>query len=190
MIKKQVLIIQVALLAGLLTGCINTVENLESANLTATGADQLSVCKLGDTKNTHRFGDIILAGQPGESDLQIASSIGVKTIVTLRHPDEVTEFDEQQATVSAGMNHISIPFKPVEELTDDVFNNVRKQLKSAPRPIMIHCGSANRVGAVWIAYRVLDEGLSYEQALAEAQEIGLRSSEYRLRVEEYISNNQ
>jgi hypothetical protein len=39
----------------------------------------------------------------------------------------------------------------------------------------VHCGSANRVGAVWLAKRVLQDGWTIEKATEEAKLIGLRS---------------
>jgi hypothetical protein len=41
--------------------------------------------------------------------------------------------------------------------------------KPGERPLLLHCASANRVGAVWLAHRVLDGGLSYDAALREAE---------------------
>ena len=51
---------------------------------------------------------------------------------------------------------------------------------------MLHCGSANRVGAVWMVYRVLDEGVTWEQAHREALEVGLRTDGYVERAKEYV----
>ena len=51
---------------------------------------------------------------------------------------------------------------------------------------MLHCASGNRVGAVWLAYRVLDEGLEPGAALEEARTIGLRSAGYEERALEYV----
>lgn len=41
-------------------------------------------------------------------------------------------------------------------------------------PLLIHCGSANRVGAMWALYRAL-KGIPEEIALEEARTIGLQS---------------
>jgi ubiquinone/menaquinone biosynthesis C-methylase UbiE len=51
---------------------------------------------------------------------------------------------------------------------------------------MLHCGSANRVGAVWLTYRVLDQGVPIETAIEEAKTIGLRSPEYEAKARDYI----
>ena len=66
----------------------------------------------------------------------------------------------------------------------------RTELKQAPQPLIMHCGSANRVGALWLAKRVLDDGLSTEAALAEADQVGLRNEEMKTRVLEYIEEQR
>ena len=43
------------------------------------------------------------------------------------------------------------------------------------QPVYIHCGSANRVGAVWMIKRALRDKWPVEKALVEAQAIGLNN---------------
>ena len=50
----------------------------------------------------------------------------------------------------------------------------------------MHCASANRTGAVWLAHRIVDGGLEFEAALAEARQVGLRTPAYEDRVREYV----
>jgi protein tyrosine phosphatase (PTP) superfamily phosphohydrolase (DUF442 family) len=71
-----------------------------------------------------------------------------------------------------------------------VFVEARKQLKAAERPILLHCGSANRVGAVWLPYRVLDAGLAWDAALAEAKTIGLRTPALEAKAMDYVQRHQ
>ena len=71
----------------------------------------------------------------------------------------------------------------------EVFDQAREQLKTAERPILLHCASANRVGAVWLPYRVLDGGLSWDHALAEAKTVGLKSPDYEAKAKDYIQRH-
>jgi protein tyrosine phosphatase (PTP) superfamily phosphohydrolase (DUF442 family) len=114
--------------------------------------------------------------------------MGVKTVVSLRHKSEVSDYNEEDVVRQAGMNFVQIPFGSAKELSDDVIQNVREELREAPRPLLLHCASANRVGAMWIPYRVLDQGIGYHQALIEAKQIGLRSAAYQERVEDYLDS--
>lgn len=88
---------------------------------------------------------------------------------------------ERGATVEAGktaaeevgLNYIHLPFRePSAEVTESFLNAVADP---ANHPIYIHCGSANRVGAMWLIKRVKLDGWSLEEATAEAEAIGLRS---------------
>ena len=54
----------------------------------------------------------------------------------------------------------------------------------------MHCASANRVGAVWLPYRVLDQNVPLEEALPQAQAIGLRSPEFIERAHDYIRRHR
>lgn len=39
---------------------------------------------------------------------------------------------------------------------------------------------------MWMVWRVLDGGISFEEALAEAQEIGLRTEAYAEKAADYV----
>ncbi len=45
--------------------------------------------------------------------------------------------------------------------------------------MLVHCSSANRVGALLIPYFVLDEEKSTEEAVKIASEVGLKSDELK-----------
>ncbi|SVB47316.1 uncharacterized protein METZ01_LOCUS200170, partial [marine metagenome] len=51
----------------------------------------------------------------------------------------------------------------------------------------IHCGSANRVGAMWLIKRVKQDGYAVDAALAEAEAIGLSSTALREFALDYVS---
>jgi uncharacterized protein (TIGR01244 family) len=87
----------------------------------------------------------------------------------------------------AGMAYVHVPFADADGLTDAVFDTLREQLKNAERPILLHCNSANRVGAVWLAHRVLDGKLTYDDAAAEARTIGLKDDDLDKRARQYIN---
>ncbi|MCA9197734.1 MAG: methyltransferase domain-containing protein [Planctomycetales bacterium] len=141
--------------------------------------------KLGETKNVHQCGNLFLAGQPTEEDFANLRQNGVTRIITLRADSEI-DFDEAAKSKAAGLEFVSMPIDSPDAITDDFLGELRKLLSDKGKPTLLHCGSANRVGAVWMAHRVLDEGVDLETALAEAKEVGLRSEAMESRVKEYI----
>jgi protein tyrosine/serine phosphatase len=60
----------------------------------------------------------------------------------------------------------------------------------ANSPVYIHCGSANRVGAVWLVKRMLVDGWDERRALAEAEAIGLKNAALRDFMLAYVREHQ
>jgi uncharacterized protein (TIGR01244 family) len=153
---------------------------------TKAGPSVVERAGIGGVRVVFKCGNLWLASQPSVEDLKLLADAGVQCVVTFRTDEEV-EWDEQAEVEKAGMQFRSIPFSTIESLTDEVFDETRKMLRdSKDKPLFLHCGAAVRVAAVWAAYRVLDEGVSLEVALAEAEKVGLRSPKLRECVEQYI----
>lgn len=166
------------------------------ALLTAVGSAKepsgLQTAKLGGTRNVHTFGSTILCGQPSPDDLELARQHGIQVVLTLRDEQE-TDWDEESVVKQLGLDFQRVAFGAPGTLTDEVFTKTRKIMRDAKqdeKPLMLHCASANRVGAIWIAYRVLDEGVELPQAEQEALKIGLRSEANHERTLQYIKQMQ
>ena len=95
-------------------------------------------------------------------------------------------FDERRVVEDLGLAYLHLPWNGPGELSDAVFDSAREMLNTAQRPILLHCSSANRVGAVWLPWRVLDGGVSYEHALVEAKVVGLKNPLYEAMARDYI----
>lgn len=144
----------------------------------------------GSIQRLHALGGVYLASQPSAADLECAKELGVKTVINLRHPREMKDFDERAVVEGLGLAYVSLPWNGAEELTDEVFARSRALLRDSQRPILLHCARAVRVGAVWVPYRVLDDGISLEAAVAEARTIGLASGELEQKAREYVAREQ
>lgn len=141
---------------------------------------------LGNMRSVHALGNIYLAGQPTPTDIPLLKKAGIKTVITLRKTKEVP-WDEAGVVKQQGMKFVSIPFQGPAELKPEVFDKALKVLRDKKRgPTVLHCGSANRVGAIWYAYRVLDGKLLPEAALKEAKVVGLRTPGYVEKAQAYV----
>ena len=79
----------------------------------------------------------------------------------------------QAAAEAAGLRYHHLPFRePSAEVAEAFLATVGDP---SNQPAFIHCGSANRVGAMWLIKRVKQDGWAVDDALAEAETIGLRS---------------
>lgn len=143
--------------------------------------------QLGSTERVHVCQNVLLASQPSAADFDILQQRGYRSVLNLRGEGEDLGFDERQAAADRGITYHHVGFSSADQLTDEVFGEVRQILSEQQNhPILVHCASANRVGAVWLAHRVLDDGLEYENALAEAKTVGLRSPGLEERARAYI----
>lgn len=142
--------------------------------------------------NVHVYEGILTSGQPTAQGLAAAHAAGVRTVLNYRTAPEMEklDFDEAHTVLDLGMEYVLIPWNGPDAFTDDVIDETRKVLNDSPRPILFHCGSANRVGGSWIAWRVLDGGVDLEQAVAEAKEIGLKTPEYETKAREYVARHK
>lgn len=152
--------------------------------------EKLEPYQCGTITRLHTVGGVFLASQPKPEDFAQAKKGGVKTVINLRHLKEIKDFNEQEVVEGLGLNYEPLAWNGPGELTDEVFDRTRKLLKSADRPLLLHCGSANRVGAVWLPYRVLDEGVALDDAVAEANTVGLKSAEYERLARDYIARKK
>lgn len=152
----------------------------------AITTEKLEPYECGDVTRLHTLGGVFLASQPNPSDFEQAKKGGVKTVINLRHDDENTDFNESEVVSGLGLEYVHLPWSGPEEMTDELLDRSRELLKTSEKPILLHCASANRVGAIWLVHRVLDGGISFEEALAEAKTVGLKSADYEAKAKDYI----
>ena len=158
-----------------------------AANGSTTQA--LKTAELGSTKNVHTLGNTVFAGQFQQDDIATLKEAGITQVISLRKDAEL-DWNEAEAVTAAGLKHASIAFQAPGELTDEMFQQLRDLLGEEEGKTMLHCGGGNRVGAVWIAHRVLDDGVELEAAIGEAKTIGLKSEPLKERAIEYIEQQQ
>jgi uncharacterized protein (TIGR01244 family) len=132
---------------------------------------------------------VACGGATETAALEGLKSDGFKSVVNLRLASEQgANIEENQAKATAlGLNYFHLPLsgaapdpKVVDQFLDVVSNK-------ANQPVYIHCGSANRVGAVWLVKRVMQDGWPVEKATAEAKAIGLTAAPLEKFALDYIA---
>jgi len=114
------------------------------------------------------------AGQPTPEALRKLKEQGFKTVISLRADTEPGVKEEEAIVKGQGLEYVSVPVTPASFSQQQV-DQVAKVLDDPKAgPILFHCGSANRVGAVWTVIQA-QRGKSYEAAEAEGRKIGLSS---------------
>jgi uncharacterized protein (TIGR01244 family) len=117
---------------------------------------------------------------------------GFNSVINLRTATEKgADIDAgRTAAESAGLKYIHLPFDTADPDPTLVQNFLAAVSDTANQPVYIHCGSANRVAAVWMIKRVLRDGWSMGRALEEAEAIGLTSAPLKTFAVEYIERHK
>jgi len=176
-------------LCTLVSGC-NSSQKSGRSHKAPPATETLEPYQCGSVQRLHTYKGIFLASQPAPEDFDQAKRGGIKTVINLRHPAEQKDFDERQRVTVLGLAYHNPAWDGPDELTDAKIDEVRNLLRTSERPILLHCSSANRVGAIWIAYRTLDDGATLEAAVAEAKTIGIKSPDYERIAKDYVVRHQ
>lgn len=137
-----------------------------------------------------RVGRLLLSGQPSSEAFEGLVEDGVTVVIDLRRAEEERGFDEPGLIETLGARYESAGFGGPEPLTDDLFDRVRTLLSEhrsdGSGDLLLHCASSNRVGAVWLTTRVLDERVAWDVALEEAHRVGLSSEALEEAARNYV----
>jgi len=120
---------------------------------------------------------VACGGATETSALDGLAKDGFKSVINLRMASEANANIELNAAHarSLGLNYVHIPFNAAQPEPRVLEQFLAAIANKANQPAYVHCGSANRVGAVWLVKRVLQDGWTIEKATEEAKLIGLRS---------------
>jgi uncharacterized protein (TIGR01244 family) len=123
--------------------------------------------------------DLYSAGQPSVEDLAEAAAKRIRTVINLRGPEEPVAFDERAEVQRLGLGYVSLPIAGAQDLARATIEKFARELQQARRegPVLIHCGSGNRVGAVIALQRGWLGGSSAHEALASGRSAGLAGLE-------------
>lgn len=108
---------------------------------------------------------ITTAGQPNSQQFTAAAASGFKAVIDLRGPQEDRGMDEKASVEALGMSYISLPVEGAGGVTYGNAAALDKLLAELPRPVLIHCSTGNRAGAL-LALRAKLNGADNESALA------------------------
>jgi uncharacterized protein (TIGR01244 family) len=132
---------------------------------------------------------VACGGATETSALEGLAKDGFKSVINLRQATETNANIEQNAARAKelGLKYIHIPFN-TQQLDPAVIDKFLAAIADKfNQPAYVHCGSASRVGSVWLAKRVLQDGWTVEKATEEAKAIGLRGEPLEKFALDYIA---
>ena len=119
------------------------------------------------------------AGQPDEAAFKVFAANGYMAVIDLRTEGEPRGLDERAVVEGLGMEYVQFP------IDDDgiTFENARSLdalIDHYEGPLLVHCRSSNRVGAL-LALRASLDGVDDAAALEMGKAGGLKSLEGQVR---------
>ena len=123
---------------------------------------------------------IATAGQPSAEALQVFADSGFRAVIDLRNPGEDRGFDEAAVVEQLGMRYVSLPIDGSAEVNMESAAALNALLAELDEPVLLHCGSGNRVGALLALGYVLN-GSDPETAIAKGRSAGMTRLEGHVR---------
>lgn len=124
--------------------------------------------------------DLIVAGQPSADDWKALADAGVRTVINLRPAAEMQGRDERAEVAAAGLRYVELPIAGAGDINADNARRLAELLGQADGPVLVHCGSGNRVGGL-LAVAKAQEGMAADEALEFGRSAGMKSTESRAR---------
>lgn len=118
------------------------------------------------------FEGVLTGGQPTDEQLADLAEAGYRTVINLRSDGEEGNTDPSDVE-GLGMTYIAIPIESAETLNEENARLLADTLDNAEGPVVVHCGSGNRVGALFALKAFYVDGSPAEEALAVGQSSGL-----------------
>lgn len=119
---------------------------------------------------------------PDEAALRKAASVGFRSVVNFRTADEkggLSLPDESRVAEAAGLNYLHHPVS-ADALDDELVDDFRRSLDDLPQPVLLHCASGKRAGAMALMMLAAENGLDGDAVLDLGRERGLDLSQEKI----------
>jgi protein tyrosine phosphatase (PTP) superfamily phosphohydrolase (DUF442 family) len=126
--------------------------------------------------------------QPSDEAFDKLAANGFHSVLNLRTAEEGVDLEKERKLVTqAGMRYFSIPVVSSAPRAEQADEFIRLVKNKSNHPMLIHCASANRVGAFMMIYRTVEHGWTEDMAYEEAVKIGLSSEGLKKFAHDYIA---
>jgi uncharacterized protein (TIGR01244 family) len=144
--------------------------------VTTLQADLEAVVKLGKVEP---IDGLTTAGQPDEAAFRVFAENGYRVVIDLRTAGEDRGLDEPAFVEALGMKYIAMPIDG-PDINFEKARELDELLDSYDEPVLLHCASSNRVGALLALHAFAETG-DAELALERGRAAGMKSLEMPVR---------
>ncbi|TWT90358.1 Beta-lactamase hydrolase-like protein [Pseudobythopirellula maris] len=138
--------------------------------------------------------ELTVGPQPTENEIQKLGGQGFKSVVNFRTADEdeqpLSPEAEGEVVSSAGMEYSNIPVS-MQSMGPDLVDRFREKYAKLPKPVFAHCKSGKRAGAMVMMHVAVEQGMSGEETLQKAKEVGFECDQPQLEqfVRQYVDSH-
>lgn len=135
-------------------------------------------------KTTTLHEQVTIGPQPSDGDLRDLPEMGFRSVVNFRNVGEDAEQlapdTEGDLVRGMGLEYLHIPVS-MKAMAAEAVDQFRAQYRDLPKPVFAHCKSAKRAGAMVLLHMAIEQGLTGEQTLQQADQLGLGWEQPELR---------
>lgn len=134
---------------------------------------------------------VTVGAQPSEDQLQQLGKQGFKSVVNFRTDGEeeqpLSPQAEGEKVKAAGMEYLHIPVS-MKSMGPEQVDQFRKKFPDLPKPVYAHCKSGKRAGAIVMMNMAVEQGMSGDQTLQQAEQMGFKCDQPELKefVKSYV----
>ncbi|MCM2309818.1 MAG: sulfur transferase domain-containing protein [Steroidobacteraceae bacterium] len=145
----------------------------------ATTAEPVALSAISDAVSPAP--GIVSAGRLEPADIARVRDAGIRHVIDLTPDAETPGFDEAAAVRAAGLAYSNLPLRGAADLTRENVIAFDALVRAAKRPVLVHCASGNRVGAMAALRAAWVEGKPADEAIDIGKTWGLKGLEAEVR---------
>jgi uncharacterized protein (TIGR01244 family) len=137
---------------------------------------------------------VTVGAQPSEDQLQQLGKQGFKSVVNFRTEGEedqpLSPKAEGEQVKAAGMTYLHVPVS-MKSMGPEQVDQFREKYAALPKPVFAHCKSGKRAGAMVMMHMAVEQGMTGEQTLQQAEKMGFECDQPELKefVKSYVDGH-
>lgn len=138
--------------------------------------------------------EVTVGPQPSATEIENLPREGFNSVVNFRTAGEddqpLSPADEGIKVKATGMVYLHIPVS-MKSMGPELVDQFRKEYADLPKPVFAHCKSGKRAGAMVMMHKAVEQGMTGEQTLQKAEEMGFECDQEELRqfVKDYVDKH-